>query len=84
VSVVTSGLGVPLSVLDLCPVPTGESAAEALRRSVGLARHAEQRGYRCVGDELLAEPEIATAFCRQPDTSRTRSFPLSSTRMLLP
>jgi Luciferase-like monooxygenase len=45
VSVVTGGLGVPLSVPDLCPVPTGESAAEALRRSIDLARHAERWGY---------------------------------------
>jgi luciferase family oxidoreductase group 1 len=37
---------VPLSVLDLCPVPTGESAGEALRRSVDLARHAERWGLR--------------------------------------
>jgi luciferase family oxidoreductase group 1 len=42
---VTSGLSVPLSVLDLCPVPTGESTGEALRRSVDLARHAEQWGF---------------------------------------
>jgi luciferase family oxidoreductase group 1 len=39
-------LPVPLSVLDLCPVPTGVPTAEALRRSVDLARHAEQWGYR--------------------------------------
>ena len=39
-------LSVPLSVLDLCPVPTGESSGEALRRSVDLARHVEQWGYR--------------------------------------
>ncbi len=39
-------LSVPLSVLDLCPVPTGESAGEALRRSVDLARHAERWGFR--------------------------------------
>jgi luciferase family oxidoreductase group 1 len=37
---------VPLSVLDLCPVPTGERAGEALRRSVDLARHAERWGLR--------------------------------------
>jgi luciferase family oxidoreductase group 1 len=42
---VTGGLRVPLSVLDLCPVPAGASAAEALRRSVDLARHAERCGY---------------------------------------
>jgi luciferase family oxidoreductase group 1 len=43
---VSGPLSVPLSVLDLCPVPTGESAGEALRRSVDLARHAERWGLR--------------------------------------
>jgi len=42
---VTGRLPVPLSVLDLCPVPTGEPAQEALRRSVDLARHAERWGF---------------------------------------
>jgi luciferase family oxidoreductase group 1 len=36
----------PLSILDLSPVVTGQSAAEALRNTVELARHAEQLGYR--------------------------------------
>ena len=44
-SVVPSRLPVPLSVLDLCPVPTGESTREALWRSVDLAGHAERWGY---------------------------------------
>jgi luciferase family oxidoreductase group 1 len=38
-------LPVPLSVLDLCPVPAGQSTGEALRRSVDLARHAERLGF---------------------------------------
>ena len=38
-------LPVPLSVLDLCPVPAAESTGEALRRSVDLARHADSLGY---------------------------------------
>jgi luciferase family oxidoreductase group 1 len=42
---VTGRLRVPLSVLDLCPVPTGESAGEALRRSLDLAQHAERWGF---------------------------------------
>jgi luciferase family oxidoreductase group 1 len=42
---VTGRLAVPLSVLDLCPVPTGESTQEALRRSIDLARHVEQWGF---------------------------------------
>ena len=44
-SVVTGLLSVPLSVLDLCPVPTGESTQEALRRSIDLARHVEKWGF---------------------------------------
>jgi luciferase family oxidoreductase group 1 len=34
------------SVLDLCPVPEGAAPADALRRSVELARLAERLGYR--------------------------------------
>ena len=35
---------VPLSVLDLSPVPSGSTPAQALRNSVDLARHAESLG----------------------------------------
>ncbi|HEX5268394.1 MAG TPA: LLM class flavin-dependent oxidoreductase [Acidimicrobiales bacterium] len=37
---------VPLSVLDLAPVPMGSSPGDALRNSVDLARTAERLGYR--------------------------------------
>ncbi|MDF1501689.1 LLM class flavin-dependent oxidoreductase [Roseisolibacter sp. H3M3-2] len=37
---------VPLSVLDLAPIPEGGDAALAFRRSLDLARHAERWGYR--------------------------------------
>ena len=33
------------SVLDLCPVPEGSDAAQAIRNTVDLARHAERLGY---------------------------------------
>jgi luciferase family oxidoreductase group 1 len=36
---------IPLSVLDLAPVPEGTSAAEAARRTVDLARLADRLGY---------------------------------------
>lgn len=36
----------PLSVLDLAPIVEGGSAADALRNSLDLARHAERWGYR--------------------------------------
>ncbi|MFI7344521.1 LLM class flavin-dependent oxidoreductase [Streptomyces sp. NPDC050085] len=37
---------VPLSVLDLVPIPSGSDAAAALRHTVELARAAEEFGYR--------------------------------------
>jgi luciferase family oxidoreductase group 1 len=37
---------IPLSVLDLSPVPEGSDAGQALRNSADLARHAEALGYR--------------------------------------
>src|SRR5881392_938489 len=37
--------GVPLSVLDLAPVPSGKNAGEALRNSIDLAKHVERLGY---------------------------------------
>jgi luciferase family oxidoreductase group 1 len=37
---------VPLSILDLSPIPEGSDAATALRNTVDLAEHAEQWGYQ--------------------------------------
>jgi len=37
---------VPLSVLDLAPVPDGGTAGGALRATIDLARHAERLGFR--------------------------------------
>jgi alkanesulfonate monooxygenase SsuD/methylene tetrahydromethanopterin reductase-like flavin-dependent oxidoreductase (luciferase family) len=39
------GRAVPLSVLDLVPVASGQSPAHAVRNSVDLAQHAERLGY---------------------------------------
>ncbi|MEW1718203.1 LLM class flavin-dependent oxidoreductase [Streptomyces sp. NPDC093109] len=36
---------IPLGVLDLVPIPSGSTAAEALRNSIDLARQAERFGY---------------------------------------
>lgn len=35
----------PLAVLDLVPIPSGSTAADALRNSIDLAQHAERFGY---------------------------------------
>jgi luciferase family oxidoreductase group 1 len=52
----------PLSVLDLAPIPEGSDAAEALRRSLDLAQHAELWGYRRFWlAEHHAMPGIASA-----------------------
>ncbi len=37
---------IPFSILDLCPIPEGGTAADAFRHSVDLAQHAEVWGYR--------------------------------------
>jgi luciferase family oxidoreductase group 1 len=41
-----SPMSVPFSLLDLCPIPDGSTAADALRHSLELARRAEALGYR--------------------------------------
>jgi luciferase family oxidoreductase group 1 len=38
-------MSIPLSVLDLSPVPSGSSSADALRNTLDLARHADELGY---------------------------------------
>src|SRR5438128_4946487 len=37
---------IPFSVLDLCPITQGGSAARSLRNTLDLARHAERLGYK--------------------------------------
>lgn len=36
----------PISVLDLCPIAAGATAADAFRNSLALAQHAERLGYQ--------------------------------------
>jgi alkanesulfonate monooxygenase SsuD/methylene tetrahydromethanopterin reductase-like flavin-dependent oxidoreductase (luciferase family) len=42
----TSHTALPLSVLDLAPVPAGGTAADAIRNTIDLARVTERAGYR--------------------------------------
>ncbi|HWT71436.1 MAG TPA: LLM class flavin-dependent oxidoreductase [Oxalicibacterium sp.] len=52
----------PLSVLDLSPIVAGGTAADALRHTLDLARHAERRGYqRYWVAEHHSMPGIASA-----------------------
>ena len=61
---------IPISVLDLSPIPEGFSAADALANTLDLARHAEDWGYRRF---WLAEhhnsPGIASAATAAADTA---------------
>jgi alkanesulfonate monooxygenase SsuD/methylene tetrahydromethanopterin reductase-like flavin-dependent oxidoreductase (luciferase family) len=52
-----SGRPVPLSVLDLSPISSGGTPAQALHHTVDLARHAEAAGY---ARYWLAEHHLAT------------------------
>ncbi len=42
----TTTSSIPLSVLDLAPVPAGTTAAAALHHSIDLAERVERLGYR--------------------------------------
>ena len=37
---------IPLSILDLAPVPEGSDVSQSLANTLGLARHAERLGYK--------------------------------------
>ncbi|HEY4006586.1 MAG TPA: LLM class flavin-dependent oxidoreductase [Pseudonocardia sp.] len=54
---------IPLSVLDLSPVPAGGTAADALRQSIDLAQVAERSGYHryWVAEHHLAEGVASAA-----------------------
>lgn len=55
-------MSIPMSVLDLAPVPSGSTASEALRRTVDLARLAESLGYvRHWFAEHHSMPSVASA-----------------------
>src|SRR5688500_14651283 len=58
----TIAMPVPLSVLDLAPVPTGTTPSQAIRRTVDLAQLAERLGYvRYWFAEHHGMPSVASA-----------------------
>jgi alkanesulfonate monooxygenase SsuD/methylene tetrahydromethanopterin reductase-like flavin-dependent oxidoreductase (luciferase family) len=74
----------PLAVLDLVPIPSGSTAADALRNSVDLAQRAERRGYhRCwfadrleVLREATGADELVVTTITHGPADRVRSFEL--------
>ncbi|GAA2795858.1 MsnO8 family LLM class oxidoreductase [Saccharopolyspora taberi] len=77
----------PLSVLDLSPVVSGQTAADALRNTLDLAQHAERFGYRRF---WLAEHHLAPGVASSSPAvlvaavaGRTRTIRVGSGAVLL-
>ena len=79
---------IPLSVLDLAPVPLGSSPGEALRSSRRLARHAEALGYRrfwmAEHHNMTGIASAATAVARAFVAEDTKSIRLGAGGVMLP
>jgi luciferase family oxidoreductase group 1 len=78
----------PLSILDLAPVPSGGSASESVRRCVELAQLGERRGFvRCWYAEHHGMPSVASS---APEVliahvaAHTRTLRLGSGGVMLP
>ncbi|GAA4202026.1 LLM class flavin-dependent oxidoreductase [Actinocatenispora rupis] len=69
---------VPLSILDLAPVPTGSSTATALRNTIDLARRAEAAGYHRY---WLAEHHLAPGVASSAPTVLIGQVAAATTRI---
>src|ERR1700716_1769901 len=78
----------PFSILDLAPVPHGATPAEALRRSLDLARHAERWGYRrfwlAEHHNMIGIASAATAVVIGYIAGGTQSIRVGSGGIMLP
>ncbi|PZW46821.1 luciferase family oxidoreductase group 1 [Humitalea rosea] len=78
----------PLSVLDLSPVPEGSDAGQALRNSADLARHADALGYRrfwmAEHHNMPGIASAATAVALAHVASGTRSIRIGAGGIMLP
>lgn len=79
---------VPLSVLDLSPIPEGGDAALALRNSLDLARHVEALGYRrywmAEHHNLPGIASSATAVALAHVAAGTKTIPVGAGGIMLP
>ena len=79
---------VPLSVLDLSPVPEGGDAGQALRNSLDLARHAEALGYKrywmAEHHNMPGIASAATAVALAHVAAGTRSIRVGAGGIMLP
>lgn len=79
---------VPLSVLDLSPIPEGSDAGQALRNSLDLARHVEALGFRrfwmAEHHNLPGIASAATAVALAHVAAGTKSILIGSGGVMLP
>lgn len=79
---------IPLSVLDLAPVPLGSTPGDALRNARSLAQHAERLGYRrywlAEHHNMVGIASAATAVVIGYVAEGTRSIRVGSGGVMLP
>ena len=79
---------IPYSVLDLSPVPDGETTAAALRNTLDLAQHAERFGYRrfwlAEHHNMAGIASAATAVLIGHVAAGTRTIRVGSGGVMLP
>ena len=66
---------VPLSILDLSPIPSGSTPAQALRNTVDLARRAEADGVGSVHEQGAADRHLALQLAGDQLVPPGRRFP---------
>lgn len=79
---------IPLSVLDLAPVPEGLSTGRALRNSIDLAAHAERLGYKrywmAEHHSMPGVASAATAVCLAHAAEATSTIRIGAGGIMLP
>jgi luciferase family oxidoreductase group 1 len=79
---------VPLSLLDLSPIPEGSDAGQALRNSLDIARHAEALGYArywmAEHHNLPGIASAATAVALAHIAAGTKTIPIGAGGVMLP
>ena len=79
---------IPLSILDLAPVPEGSDPGQALRNTQDLARQVDQLGYQrywlAEHHNMTGIASAATAVVIGLVAGSTRTIPVSYTHLTLP
>ena len=78
----------PVSILDLAPIPEGSTASDALRNSLDLARHAERLGYTrfwmAEHHNFIGIASAATSVCLAHVAAGTKTLRVGAGGIMLP